>query len=68
MRVKGGTYSRSGYQRGHEHHNAKLTPEDVKCLRELRLAGASYSELAKSFGVSVGHAYRIVTKKAWADV
>jgi hypothetical protein len=41
--------------RGEDRHNSKLTPEGVKEIRELRLAGKSNAEIASMFGRSWRH-------------
>ena len=52
--------------RGESHHNSKLTEKDVRQIRSDSLAGlASYSVLAKRYGVSKQLIYRIVKRKAW---
>jgi hypothetical protein len=67
-RVKGGTYQRDGYERGEQHHAAKLTEADVRTMRQDHANGLSYSLLAIKYGVPIGHAWRIVNRKAWKHV
>lgn len=67
--VAGGTYSRDGYERGEDHHGAKLNEEAVREIRRDYEAGnMSYSQLAKKYKIAIGHAFRIVNRKAWAHV
>ena len=68
--VSGGTHcGKNGkYERGEHHHHARLTEETVRNIRRDRLLGISFSELATRYGIGVGHAYRIATRKAWKHV
>lgn len=53
-------------QRGEENHNAKLTEDDVRRIRECRgLVGAE--ELANEFDVGTSHIRRIWHGEAWAS-
>ena len=67
-RVKGGTYRRDGYERGEQHHAARLTESDVRAMRQDRAGGLSYSSISAKYGVPIGHAWRIVNRKAWKHV
>jgi len=68
--VSGGTHcGRNGkYERGEHHHNARLTEEDVLNLRRDREFGVSFSKLATRYGIAIGYAFRIATRKAWKHV
>lgn len=70
--VRGGTYCKhSGlYQKVTEHHSAVLTEEAVRQLRADYATGAySYTELCNKYQLlSIGHAWRIVHRKAWKHV
>ena len=66
--VKGGTYQRAGYERGENHHAAKLNAEAVRAIRADRAAGLSYGQLHKKYGIAIGHLYRIVNRKAWKHI
>jgi hypothetical protein len=53
-----------GHTIGQDHHRARLTDRKVDELHELRAGGCmSYAQLAKQFGISKSHAYRIVKGK-----
>lgn len=60
--------SKSRYERGASHHGAVLTDDIVRNIRSRRDAGESFGLLSKHFGLSVGHVFRIVTRKAWKHV
>jgi len=65
--VPGGTLCGAGkYQRGENHHNARLTRSRVEEIREARRQGESFGSIARRFGISIGHAYRVATGEAWA--
>jgi hypothetical protein len=66
--VSGGTYKQGNYERGTAHHNARLTPEIVREIRASRDDGASFGQLAKRYGLAIGHVHRIVHRIAWGDV
>lgn len=67
--VRGGTYSKGKYQRGELHHGARLTATDVQAIRAAYNAGGvSFSQLARKYGLALGHVFRIVKKKAWRHV
>jgi hypothetical protein len=68
-RVVGGTHSRDGYKVGEEHSGSRLTEGDIKSIREEYASGTtSYSRLSAAYGLSIGHTYRIVNRKAWKHV
>ena len=58
----------SKYERGEQHHGATLTAEIVRAIRSARESGQSFGFLSKQYGLSIGHVFRIVTRKAWAHV
>ena len=57
--------------RGEDRHNAKLTPEDVLDIRR-RAAPRSrvngYAALAREYGISEQHAFKVANRKAWVHV
>lgn len=55
-------------QAGVPHWRQKLTPDDVRDMRRRRIAGETYSSIAKQYRVSRGYARDVVTGKSWADV
>lgn len=55
------------YERGVEHHNARITPEKVMEIRRLKSV-LSYCQLSAKFGLAVGHLHRIVNRKVWKHV
>lgn len=67
--IPGGTYNRSGYEKGETHHAAKLTIEIVKQIRDDYASGeASFSALSKKYKIAIGHISRIINRKAWKHV
>jgi DNA invertase Pin-like site-specific DNA recombinase len=48
-----------GCRIGDSHHRAVLTDHEVMTMRDMRDGGASYRELARSFEVALGTAWRI---------
>ena len=53
---------------GIAHHNAKLSGEDVKSIRELRASGLSLQRIADRFRVSVAQVHNISTAKQRKEV
>jgi hypothetical protein len=67
--VPGGTYGDEGYQRGEQHHAAKLTEDQVREMRQLYAAGGwSYARLGKRFGIGQSATYRVVKGIRWGHV
>ena len=68
----GGERTWIGYKgrraRGEEHHAAKLTAEDVVKIRQAVAAGATYVEVAESYGIEQSNVYCIVKRKTWKHV
>jgi DNA invertase Pin-like site-specific DNA recombinase len=52
-----------GYRIGECHHNAKLTDDDCRLIRELRDEGLTYKEIAEKFECSLWTVRDIV--KEW---
>jgi len=61
MEAKG----RSNKRRGGEHHNAKLSEEDVCEIRRLHAAGFNRTKLAAQFKISLSTVKMIAWRKAW---
>ena len=59
---------RKTYLRGEEHHQAKLNVDVIREIRRDHRDGMSFSQLSKKHGISIGHAWRIVHRKAWKHV
>lgn len=53
------------YRRGENHSNARLTQEQVQGLRDRRNQGASFSTLAREFGIGQTTAFKIVKGITW---
>ena len=53
-------------RRGEAHHNAKLTPTDVRYIREHR--GSRARDLAKQYGVTHHNIYQIWSGRNWVGV
>lgn len=57
------------YEKGEQHHNARITPEIVKSIRETHARGGiSLGTISRQHGMSVSHIFRIVNRKAWKHV
>jgi hypothetical protein len=54
--------------RGDAHPSTPLTANDVRTIRKLRLGGAIYKEIAKSYGISLQAVAAICTNKTWKEV
>lgn len=68
-RVKGGTHKPGKYEYGVGHHNARLTEEIVKTIREKYATGeTSFNKLAQEYGLAIAHVYRIVRRKVWKHI
>ena len=51
------------------HHAAKVDPEKVLIIRELRkVKKLKYREIAVLFGLSVPQVHRIISRKTWRYV
>lgn len=50
---------------GERHPNAKLTANDVLCIRQMAHYGATYRSIASVFGVSHANVGYIVRREAW---
>ena len=67
-RYRSGVLVTAAYRRGEDHPGATLTAEKVKAIRNARAEGESFGSLSNRFGLSVGHVFRIVTRKVWSHV
>jgi hypothetical protein len=57
------------YIRGHDHHAAKFTEEDIRFIRQLYQEGGwSYGTLAKRFGVIFSTIQKIVKRERWKHI
>jgi hypothetical protein len=54
------------FKRGEENYAAFLTKDHVRELRQLRVAGNSYRQLAERYGIDKKHAWRICQRIAWS--
>lgn len=54
--------------RGEQHHEAKLTADNVRELRHLHAQGETLRDLGVKFGVSNVSVYNAVTRKTWGHV
>jgi hypothetical protein len=59
---------RSGVRSGVLNHNARLTEDDVRAIRQRRAAGETTVALGKAFGVSSPQISYIVNRKVWRHV
>lgn len=62
--IKRGRWGNTGHP-GESNAQARLTESDVRQLRRRRIEGASFGQLAKEFGISKGHAHRIIHNRNW---
>lgn len=49
-------------------NTAKMNAPLIAQLRESRLTGRTYKELAQQFGLSIAQVWKIVTRKDWKHV
>ena len=57
-RVKGGTYRRDGYERGEQHHAARLAESDVRAMRQDRAGGLSlfyFGQIRRPYRARLAH-------------
>jgi hypothetical protein len=54
------------FKRGEANYAAFLTEDHVRELRQLRIAGNSYRQLAERYGIDKKHAWRICQRIAWS--
>lgn len=54
--------------RGEKSSTAKLTEDDVHCIRQLYQEGSTKTQLAKEFGVTDVNIHYIVTGKSWKHI
>lgn len=59
-----------GVQRAHGERNgqSRLTATDVIAMRAVHASGVPAAEVGRRFGVDPGHAWRVVTYRAWGHV
>ncbi len=55
------------YRKGVDHPGARLKEEDIARIRRRRAAGQSFGKISREEKLSIGHVFRIVTRKAWRD-
>lgn len=60
-----GRISRSHQKKGVEHHDAKLTEDDV---RAIRVSPKQQRDIAREFGISQANVYYIRARKTWTHV
>jgi hypothetical protein len=53
------------FKRGEENHAVILSEELVRELRQLRVDGLSYQQLADRYEIDKKHAWRICQRLAW---
>jgi hypothetical protein len=54
------------FKRGEANYAAFLTEDHVLELRQLRVDGYSYRQLAERYGIDKKHAWRICQRIAWS--
>lgn len=52
--------------RGARHGRAKLTPEDVREIRQMAAAGRLQAEIVARFGIAQTTVSQIITRKTWS--
>lgn len=55
-------------RQGEQHHEAKLTAENVRDMRRLHAHGFTFRRLAEKYGVSNVSIYNAVTRRTWRHV
>ena len=60
--------SRDYFARGSAHHNAKVTEDAVREMRQLRTLGTTLETLAQRFGITAVTVSKIVRHEAWKHV
>lgn len=58
----------SGHRIGDDHHNARLTSDDVRLIRSLSAVGLGYPTLARKFCVGESTVRDVVTYRTWRHV
>jgi transposase len=53
---------------GERHPSSKLSDDDIAAIRRAQSAGASYGEIAKRWGITLGTVHGIVNRKTRPDV
>ena len=46
-------------------NRAKLTPDQVRAIRQKRKSGATYQALCREFGLSLGPMYRVCSRESY---
>lgn len=55
-------------KQGSAHWGAKLTEKDIMSIKDKRLSGLSYNEIAKCHGVAMQTIAKICTGKLWGHL
>ena len=55
-------------QRGMRHHLRRLSEDDIREIRQLRLSGITCKELAGRYGVSLPHISSISNGRSWGHI
>jgi hypothetical protein len=58
----------SRVRRGEQHHNSKMTADQVRELRALSKDGWTLARLAERFGIRISTASYIVRRETWRDL
>lgn len=45
---------------------AKLTPDDIAAIKDMRESGATYVAIGQRFGISFQHAQKVCAGRTWA--
>jgi len=59
---------RPGARVGERNGRARLTPDEVRRIREMRADGMEYREIAAHFGVATPTVQHVVSRKNWAHI
>ena len=66
--LRRGQFGQPPGNQGVRHHSAKLNPNVIREIRDLREKGGSLNEISARYGVSQASVSRIVNRQSWAHV
>jgi HNH endonuclease/NUMOD4 motif len=66
--VPDGTRKTGAMPRGEGHHNARVTEDEVREIRQKHAAGASQGRLSRHYGLTRQAVGSIITRRTWAHI
>lgn len=68
-KVPGGKYcgKNGNYPRGMDHHNARLSFNEIQLIRQHRKDGWSFGRISKEHKISIGYAFRLINETVRRD-